>query len=105
MRQVTGVGRRRTQLVDDLINEIKSWELKSKTKIYKTVILLVVIRGCETWSLTLKEECRLRVFENKILRQLFELKRYSNREWRRLHNEGLHSMYRSPNIVRMIESR
>ena len=76
-----------------------------KTKIYKTIKLPVVLYGCETWSLTLKEEYRLRVFENRILRRIFGQKRDENREWRRLHNEELHSLYRSPNIVRVIKSR
>ena len=67
-----------------------------KIKIHKTIILPVVLYGCETWSLILREECRLRVFENK---------RDENGEWRRLHNEELHSLYRSPNIVRAIKSR
>ena len=55
--------------------------------------------------LTLREESRLRVFENRILKQKFGLKRDENREWRRLRNEELHSLYRSPNIVRVIKSR
>ena len=74
-------------------------------KIYKTAILPVVLYGCETWSLTLREEKRLRVFENRILRRIFRPKRDENGEWRRLHNEELHSLYRSPNIVRVIKSR
>ena len=73
--------------------------------IHKTTILPVVLYGYETWSLTLREECRLRVFENRILRRMFGLKRDENGEWRRLHNEELHSLYRSPNIVRVIKSR
>ena len=76
-----------------------------KIKIYKTIILPVMIYGCETWSLTLREECRLRVFENRILKQIFGPKRDENGEWRRLHNEELHSLYCSPNIVRVIKSR
>ena len=71
-------------------------------KIYKTGILPVVLYGCETWSLTLREESRLRVFENRILRRIFEPKRDENGEWKRLHNEILHSLYRSPNIVKVI---
>ena len=55
--------------------------------------------------LTLREECRLRVFENRILRRVFGPKRDENGEWRRLHNEELHSLYRSTNIVRVIKSR
>ena len=60
-----------------------------------------MLYGYEAWSLTLREECRLRVFENRILR-IFGPKRDENGEWRRFHNEKLHS---SPNIVRMIKSR
>jgi len=67
--------------------------------------LPVVLYGCETLSLTLREESRLRVFENTILRKIFGPKRDENGEWRRLHNEELHSLYRSPNIIRMIKSR
>ena len=76
-----------------------------KIKIYKTIILTVVLYGCETWSLTLREECRLKVFENRILMRMFGPKRDENWEGRRLHNEELHSLYRSPNIVRVIKSR
>ena len=76
-----------------------------KIKIYKTIILPVVLYSCETCSLTLREESRLRVFENRILRRIFGPKRDENVEWRRLHNEELHSLYRSPNIVRVIKSR
>ena len=71
---------------------------------YKTILsLLVVLYGCETWSLILMEECRLRVFENRILRRIFGSKRDESGEWRRLHNEELHSSYRSPNIVRRLK--
>ena len=76
-----------------------------KTKIYKTIILPVVLYGCEAWSLTLREDCRLWVFENRILRRIFGPKRHENGEWRRLHNEELNSLYRSPNILRVIKSR
>ena len=76
-----------------------------KIKIYKTIILPVVLYGCETWSLTLREESRLTVFENRILRRIFGTKRVENGEWRRLHNEELYSLYRSPHIVRVIQSR
>ena len=55
--------------------------------------------------LGLREECRLRVFENRILRRIFKSKRDVNGDWRGLHNEELHSLYRSPNIVRVIKSR
>ena len=63
-----------------------------KIKIYKTIILPVVLYGCETWSLTLREDCRLRVFENRILRRIFGPKMDENGEWRRLHNEERHSL-------------
>ena len=74
-----------------------------KIKIYKTIILPVVLYGCETWSLTLREESILRVFENRILRRIFGPKRDENGEWRRLHNEKIQSLYCSPNIVRVIK--
>ena len=64
-----------------------------------------MLYGCETRSLALREESRLRVFENRILRQIFGPKRDENAEWRRFHNEELHSLYRSPNIVMGIKSR
>ena len=76
-----------------------------KIKIYKTIILPVLLYGCETWSLTLSEECRQRVFEKKILRRITGPKKDENGEWRRLHNEELQSLYRSPNIFRVIKSR
>jgi hypothetical protein len=76
-----------------------------KIKIYKTIILPVVLYVRETWSLTIREKCRLRVFENRILRRIFGLKRYENGDWKSLHNEELHNLYRSPNIVRVIKSR
>jgi hypothetical protein len=76
-----------------------------KIKIYKIVILLVVLYGCETWFLTLREEHRLRVFENRVLRRIFGPKRKENGSWIKLHNDVLHSLYSSPNIVRVIRSR
>jgi hypothetical protein len=76
-----------------------------KIKIYKTVILLVVLYGCETWSLTLGEEHRLRVFENRVLRKIFGPKREEDELWRTLHNDELHSLYSSMNTVRVIKSR
>ena len=70
------------------------------------VILPVVLYGCETWSLTLREEHRLRVFENKVLRRIFGPERNGvTGEWRKLHNEELNSLYSSANIVRVIKSR
>jgi hypothetical protein len=76
-----------------------------KVKIYKTVNLPVVLYGCETWFLTLREEHRLRVFENRILRRIFGPKREEDGSWRKLHNDELHSLYSSPNVVRVIKSR
>jgi hypothetical protein len=69
-------------------------------------MLPVVLYGCETWSLILREERRLRMFENRVLRRLFGPKRDEvTREWRKLHNEKLHDLYSSPTIVRVIKSR
>jgi hypothetical protein len=66
----------------------------------------VVLYGYETWSLTLREERRLRVFENRVLRKVFGPKRGGvTGEWRKLHNEELNDLYSSPNIVRVVESR
>jgi hypothetical protein len=77
-----------------------------KAKIYKTIILPVVLYGCETWSLTLREEHRLKMFENRLLRRIFGPKRDEvTGEWRKLHNEELHILYSSPNIIRQIKSR
>ena len=76
-----------------------------KIKIYKTKILPVVLYGCETWSLTLREECWLKLFENRILRRIFGPKKDEKWEWRRLHSEELYSLYSSPIIVRVIKYR
>jgi hypothetical protein len=69
---------------------------------YKTVILSIVLYGCKNWSLTLGEEHRLRVFENRVLRKIFGPKKEEDGSWRKLHNDELHSLYSSPNIVRVI---
>jgi hypothetical protein len=77
-----------------------------KIRIYRTIILPVVLYGCETWSLTVREENRLRVFENMVLRRIFGPKRDELMgDWRKLHNKELHNFYSSPNIIRMIKSR
>jgi hypothetical protein len=77
-----------------------------KVKIYKTIIIPVVLYGCETWSQTLREEHRLRVFENRVLRGIFGPKRDEvTGEWRRLHSGELHNLYSSPDIIRQNKSR
>ena len=79
---------------------------KLKVKTYKTIILPVVLYGCETWSLTLREKHTLRVFENKVLRKIFGAKKDEiTGEWRKLHNAMLHALYSSPNIIRNLKSR
>jgi hypothetical protein len=75
-------------------------------KIYRTIILPVVLYGCETWSLTLRKELRLRVFENRVLRKVFVSKRDEvTGECRKLHSEELNDLYSLPNIVRVVKSR
>jgi hypothetical protein len=77
-----------------------------KIRICKTIILPVVLYGCETWSLTLKKEHRLRVFENRVLRRIFGPKRDEvTGEWRKLYSKELHDLYSSPSIIRIIKSR
>jgi len=77
-----------------------------KIKIYKITISPLVLYGSETWSLTLKEERRLRVFWSRVLRRIFGLKKDEvTWEWRKLHNEELNDLYCSPSIVRTIKSR
>ena len=84
------------------VQNLLSSSLLSKNveiKIYRTIILSVVVYGCKTWSLTLREECRLRVFENRVVRRIFGPKRDEETgEWRRLHNEELYTLYCLPNI-------
>jgi hypothetical protein len=78
----------------------------TKIRVYRTITLPVVLYGCETWSFTLREEQRLRVFENRVLRRIFGPKRdEATGEWTRLHNEELNDLYSSRNIIRVIKSR
>ena len=77
-----------------------------KIKIQRTVILSIVLYGCENWSLTLKEENMLRVFQNKVLRRIFGSKRDEvTEEWRELYNEELNDLYSSPNTLWVIKLR
>jgi len=89
------------------VQNLLSFSLLSKSikiKIYRNIILPLVLYGCETWSLTLREECRPRVFENRVLRRIFELKRDEVAgEWRKLHNEELNDLYSSPNIIQVVK--
>ena len=72
------------------------------TYTYKTIVLPVVLYGCEAWSLTLREECKLRVFENRILRRISGPKRNENKEWRRLHSEKHRRLFRLPKLFLVI---
>jgi hypothetical protein len=87
-----------------LCSELLSKNLK--VKIYINIILPVVLYGCETWWLILREEHRMKLFENMVLRRMFGPKRDEvTEEWRKLYNEELNDLYPSPNIVRVIKSR
>jgi hypothetical protein len=77
-----------------------------KVKIYKIMYLPAVFYRCETWSLTLREEHRLRVFKNRVLKRIFRPKSDEvTGEWGKLHNGELHNLYSSPDIIRQIKSR
>jgi hypothetical protein len=77
-----------------------------KVKIYGTMLPSVVLYGCETWSLTLRKEHRLRVFENRVLRRVFGPKRDEvTGEREKMYKKELHILYSSPNIIRQIKSR
>jgi len=75
-----------------------------KFKVHRTIILPLVLYGCETWSLTQTERRRMGLFENRVLRRTFGPKRNDVRgQWRKLHNEELADLYCSPNILRVIK--
>jgi len=77
-----------------------------KITLYRTTILPIVLYACETWLLTLREERKLRVFENMVLRRIFGPRTDKvTGEWRRLHNKELNDLYSSPNIMWVIKSR
>jgi hypothetical protein len=77
-----------------------------KIRIYGTIILPVILYGCETWSLSLRKEHRLPVFENRVLTKIFGSKRDEVMGgWRKLHNKELHELYSSPSVIRIIKSR
>ena len=76
-----------------------------KIKMYRTIILPVVLYGCETWSLTFREESKLRVLENMVLRIFGPRRDEVTGDWRRLHNEELNDLYSSPNNVLVKKSR
>jgi hypothetical protein len=110
-RTETGLSEYEARLQHDIIgqNNLLSSRLLSKNlkiRIYKTIILPVVLYGWETWSLTLREKHRLRAFENRVLRKIFGPKRDEvTGEWRKLHNEELRDLYSSPSIITIIKSR
>jgi hypothetical protein len=77
-----------------------------KLRIYQTAISPIILFGCETWSLALRKEHKLRVLENRVLRRIFGPRRDEvTEEWRKLHNEELHDLYSSPSTIRIIKSR
>jgi hypothetical protein len=77
-----------------------------KIRIYRTIILPMVLYGCETWPLTLRKKHSLKVFENRVLRRIFGPKTDKvTGGWRKLHNEELHNLYPYPHIIKMIKSR
>jgi len=91
------------------VQKLLSFSLLSKNikiEIHRIIILTVVLYGCETWSLTLREELRLRIFENRVLRKIGGAKRDElTEELRKQHNKQLNDLYSSPKIIRVIKSR
>jgi hypothetical protein len=91
-----------------LVQSLLSSHLQSrnvKVQIYKAVILPVVLYECETWSLTVREEHKLRVFENRVMRIFGPKGDGVTGQWIKLHSGGLHNLYSSPDITRQIKSR
>ena len=96
----------RIKLHNIIVQSSRLFSKKLKVRTYTTIILPVVLYGCEIWSLTLREEHRLRVFENEVLRKIFGAKRDEIKgKWRKLHNAELHSLNSSPNIITILKSR
>jgi len=91
-------------LVQNLLSS-SSLSKNVKIKMYRNINLRVVLYGCETWSLTLREERRPKVFENRVLRIFGPRRDEVKGDWRKLHNEELNDLYCSPNIVRVIKWR
>jgi hypothetical protein len=77
-----------------------------KIRIYKTIILPLAVYGCETWSLTLREKCKLRVFENRVLRRISGSQRDGvGGGWSKLHNDELHDLYSSASVIKISTSK
>ena len=88
------------------LNRYSALSKNTNIKIHRPMILHVILYGCETWSLTLKEERRMRLLEKWVLRRILGPKMENvTGEWRKLHNDELNDLYSSPNIVRVIKSR
>ena len=91
---------------ESFVFQVSIQNFKDQDTVFGTIILPVVLYGFETWSLTLREERKLRMFENMVLGRIFGPRRDElTEEWRRLHNEELNDLYSSPSIVRVIKSR
>ena len=86
-----------------MVQKLLSFHLLSKDikiHVYRTIIFPVVLCGHEIWSLTLREECRVRLFENRVLRRIFEPKSDEvTGQWRKLHNKEPYAQYSSPEIL------
>jgi len=97
--------KKNVKILSDITGYIMVYK-KVKIEIYRAIILPIVLYGCATWSLTLRNERRQRVFENRELRKIFGPKRDKvTGEWRKLHNEEHYVLYLPPNIIRVIKSR